>query len=252
MKRTITRTALVTLLFLISFTAFSYAQTYYDVYLCDNGIAKLHMPEENTLATGDKVYWFLDGTPVGAALVYNGTAGSTDITVPTDLAVGAHKYTTAIETSGGCLGAMSDPFTVYKLPTKTLALSSPSNSTYCADNSSPIASTQITATATPGATLPDGIGYNYTWSVTKNGTPVVPVTSIGSIATSNTNQEVFTMDTKDAATYVISATVKYVVLPPNVGVLKAGDNNGCEVSTTTSQTVTVTPKPGKPTIILAN
>jgi hypothetical protein len=245
MKTTITRTALATFVLLLSFAFSSHAQTYYDVYLCDNATATLHMPEESTLANGDKVHWYENGVEVAGSPFTFSVANSTNYTVPNSLTVGLYNYTTAIETQGGCMGLPSDPFKVYKLPTKTLALTK-TNATYCGANSGPLSGSEITATTTPGASLPDGIGYAYTWTVTSAGNPATPGTADGS----NTNTSVYTMNTTTAGTYVFNAKVKYVKLAANTGVFIAGDNNGCEVTATATQTVIVTPKPGKPSISL--
>ncbi|WP_461787649.1 hypothetical protein [Pedobacter sp.] len=250
MKKTITRTALVTLVLLITTVVSSYAQTYYNLYLCDDATAKLRPQQEATLVAGDKVHWFLNGTPVGSPITYTGTSGSTDLTVPANLSVGLHKYTTAIESKDGCLGPQSDAFEVYKLPTKTLALSAPTFASYCGDASGATASSQITATSTPASALPDGIAYTYTWSATFNGTAVTPITTIGSSNGSTGNTNVFTLNTITAGTYVFSAKVDYTLTAANTGVLKAGA--GCSVSSTTSQTITVNPRPGKPSIMLVN
>ena len=252
MKRTITRTAILSLMFLLSFSLYSYAQPYHDVYLCDNASVGLHMPEETTLVAGDKVYWFKDGNAVPVASFIYSAPNSTNLIIPGTLAVGLHKYTTAIESVGGCLGPQSNPFEIYKLPSKALALSAPSNLAYCGDNSGPSASATITATTSPGAALPSGVGYEYTWSVTKDGIAVSPITSIGSDDASKTATNIFTMNTTAEGAYVFNAKVKYVLLAGNTGVFKAGDSNGCEVTATSSQTVTVTPKPKKPTISLVN
>lgn len=246
METTITRKILTTLMLILGITFSSYAQTYYDLYLCD-ATATLQ-PQEPNLTNGDKVHWYLGATEVAVYTYSGGT--SANYAIPAGLPVGAHSYTTRIESAAGCLGDPSDPFSVYKLPNKTLALSTPTNTTYCGDASGPAASSQITATATPAAALPDGVGYSYTWSATFNGSPVVPITSIGSSNASTTNQNVFTLTATAAGTYVFNATVNYVLLPGNTGTLRAG--TGCEVSATTSQSITVTPKPGKPTISLAN
>ncbi|MFN0291719.1 hypothetical protein [Pedobacter helvus] len=250
MKRTITRTALATLFFLLGLTFSSYAQTYYQLYLCDAGTAKLRTPQEASLAVGDKVHWFVDGNPYGTPLTYDGNAGSTDITVPANLTVGLHNYTSSIESKDQCMGPLSDPFTVYKLPSKTIALSAPTNATYCGDASGSNLSSVITATTTPAAALPDGVGYTYTWSATFNGSAVNPITSIGTVGGGNAATTTFTLNTATAGTYVFNAAVVYTLLPGNTGTLRPTD--GCEVNTTTTQTITVTPKPGKPTIVLAN
>lgn len=251
MKRTITRTALATLVLLITAVFTSYAQTYYNLYLCDDATAKLRPQQESTLVSGDKVHWFLDGNPVtGTPITYSGTSGSTDLTVPANLAVGLHKYTTAIESKDGCLGPQSDAFEVYKLPTKTLALSTPTNLSYCGDASGSAASSKITATSTPASPLPDGIAYTYTWSATVNGTAVTPITSIGSSDGDTDDTNVFTLTTITAGTYVFTAKVDYALTAANTGVLKAG--TGCSVTSTTTQTITVNPRPGKPSIMLVN
>ena len=254
MKRTITRTALASLFFLSGLTFSSYAQTYYQLYLCGNTTATLHTPEESTLTanSGDEVHWFLDGTAVGTPKPYTG-ANTTDLDVPATLPVGLHNYTSAIKSKDGCLGPQSTPFTVYKLPNKTIALSSPTNATYCEGATGTTASSVITATSAPVApeTLPDGIGYSYTWSATRNGTAVTPATTIGTITGNEPNvNNTFTLTTTDIGTYVFNATVTYVKLTGNPGTLKT--DAACEVSTTTSQTITVLPKPGQPTIVLAN
>jgi len=246
MKTTITRTVLTTLVLLLGLTFSSYAQTYYNVYLCDNGTVDLR-PDEPNLANGDKVHWYLDGSEV-TVFTYSG-AGSANYTVPANLLVGPHNYTSRIESAAGCWGDPSDPFSIYKLPTKTLALSTPTNTTYCEGNSGSATNSQITATATPAAGLPDGVGYSYTWSATRNGT-TIPVASIGSDNASTTDQNVFTLNTTTPGAYIFSATVKYTLLAGNTGQLRP--TTGCEVSSTTTQTITVTPKPGKPTIVLAN
>jgi plastocyanin len=248
MKATITRTVLTTLFLLLGLTFSSYAQTYYQLYLCDAGTAKLRTPQEPTLAVGDKVHWFVDGNPYGSPLEYNGTAGSTDITVPANLSVGLHNYTSSIESKDLCMGPLSDPFTVYKLPSKTIALNTPTNPKYCGDVTG--LSSVITATATPGETLPDGVGYTFTWSATFNATAVPNITTIGTVTGNEPNiNNTFTLNTTTAGTYVFNAKVVYTLLTGNTGTLRPTD--GCEVSTTTSQTITVTPKPGKPTIELA-
>ncbi|SOD14397.1 hypothetical protein [Pedobacter xixiisoli] len=250
MKTTITRTFLATLVLLLSLTFSSYAQTYYNLYLCGTSTAKLHMPEETTLTanSGDEVHWFLDGNPVGLPIPYTG-ANSTDLTVPASLPVGLHNYTSAIKSKDGCLGPQSTPFTVYKLPNKTIALSAPTNASYCEGNAGSAASSVITATATPDSALPDGVGYTYTWSATHNGTPVVPITNIGALSGNAPNiNNTFTLSTTVIGSYVFNATVTYALLAGNTGTLMA--NSACEASTTTSQTITVIAKPSQPTIVL--
>ncbi|MBB2144864.1 hypothetical protein GM921_05180 [Pedobacter sp. LMG 31464] len=250
MKTTIIKASLAVFILILSVVSKSKAQTYYPVYLCSGGTATLHTPEEIGLVSGDKVHWYLEGTEItGSVRTYDGTtANSTNYVTPNNLTPGVHNYTSRIESVAGCWGDMSDPFQVYQLPDKTLALTA-NNASYCGDNAT--LNSVITATTTPGQALPDGIEYAYVWTATKNGSPVSPLTSIGSDNASSTAVNLFTLTTTGAGSYVFSATVKYVIAAANTsGVLKSGDNNGCIVSATATQTVTVTPKPAKPTIIV--
>ncbi|MFI5453081.1 hypothetical protein ACHMWN_13080 [Pedobacter sp. UC225_61] len=246
MKSRIIKASLTVFILILSVVSKSKAQTYYPVYLCDGGTATLHTPEESTLSNGDKVYWYLEGVQVDVK-TYTGTANETNYVTPNNLANGVHNYTSRIESAAGCWGDLSDPFQVYQLPSKTLALTA-NNASYCGDNA--LLSSIITATTTPGQALPAGIEYQYAWSATKDGTAVSPLSGIGSDDASKTAINKFTLNTTGAGTYVFSATVKYVTTAANTGVLKSGDNKGCEVSATATQTVTVTPKPAKPSIVI--
>ncbi|MDQ8004116.1 MAG: hypothetical protein REI64_04895 [Pedobacter sp.] len=246
MKKTITRTALATLVLLLSLTFSSYAQTYYDVYICGSTSVKLR-PQESIINVNDKVHWYLEGVEVAGSPFTYTASGTADLTVPANLAVGLHKYTTAIESAGGCLGDPSDPYEVYKLPTKDLALTK-SVATYCGANSGGTSGSVITATTTPAATLPDGIAYAYTWSATESGNPATP----GTADNSSSATSLYTMNTTTAGTYVFNATVKYVLTAANTGTLVAADTDGCSVAAASTQTVIVTPKPLKPTISLVN
>ncbi|RYZ94746.1 MAG: hypothetical protein EOP47_27225 [Sphingobacteriaceae bacterium] len=246
MKATSIKTISAVFILILSLNAKSKAQTYYPVYLCDGGTAALHTPEESTLANGDKVHWYLEGTEVDVK-IFNGTANQTNYVTPNNLTPGVHNYTSRIESAAGCMGDLSDPFQVYQLPSKTLALTA-SNASYCGSDAT--LSSIITATATPAQVLPAGIEYVYVWSATKNGTNVSPLSSIGADDASKTAINNFTLNTTGAGSYVFNATVKYVKTAANTGVLKSGDNNGCEVTATATSTVIVTPKPIKPTIIV--
>jgi hypothetical protein len=246
MKTTLIKSILAAFIIILSLSVESKAQTYYPVYLCDGGTATLHTPEESTLLNGDKVHWYLEGTEV-AVKTFTGTANETNYITPNNHTAGVHNYTSKIESAAGCWGDLSDPFQVYQLPSKTLALGT-NNASYCGSDAS--LSSVITATATPGQALPAGIEYGYVWSATKNGTNVTPLSGIGSDDASKTAVNKFTLTTTGAGTYVFSATVKYLLTAANTGVLKSGDNKGCEVTATATQTVTVTPKPVKPTIII--
>ncbi|RYF17505.1 MAG: hypothetical protein EOO42_15820 [Flavobacteriales bacterium] len=246
MKVTFIKSILAAFIIIFSVNAKSKAQTYYPVYLCDGGTATLHTPEESTLVSGDKVYWYLEGTQV-AVLTYDGTANKTNYVTPNNLSAGVHNYTSRIESLAGCLGDISDAFPVYQLPTKTLALTK-SIASYCGSDAS--LSSVITATTSPAQTLPAGIEYAYEWTATKNGTNVSPLSGIGTDLASKTNINTFTLSTTDPGIYTFNAKVKYVVATGNTGALKSGDSKGCETPATATETVTVTPKPVKPTIVI--
>ena len=247
MKATFIKSILAAFIIIMSVNAKSKAQTYYPVYLCDGGTATLHTPEESTLVTGDKVYWYKEGIQV-AMISYNGTANHTDYLTPTTLTAGVHNYTSRIESAAGCWGDMSEPFQVYKLPSKTLVLTT-NNASYCGSDSN--LSSVITATTTPAEALPAGIEYSYVWTATKNATAVTTISTIGIDLASKTGLNTFTLNTTDHGTYVFNAVVKYVKTAANTGgVIKSGDAKGCEVTATATQMVTVTPKPVKPTIVV--
>lgn len=246
MKTTITRTLLVTLVLLLGSVLHGFAQTstYHDVYICGNTSIKLRVSNESTLVNGDKVHWYLGGVEVtGSPFTYT-TSGTADLTVPAGANEGLYTYTSAIESTGGCLGDLSEPYRIYKLPTKTLALST-DKAAYCGDNSGP-AGAVITATTTPAGTLPAGIDYAYEWTVT-TGTPPVTATP-GSHNNSSAATSLYTMTTTTPGTYVFNAKVKYVLASGNTGTLVSADTNGCEVTAGATEQVIVTPKPTKPTI----
>ncbi|MFN0256610.1 hypothetical protein [Pedobacter ureilyticus] len=203
------------------------------------------MQNESALNNNDKVHWYLEGVEVAGSPFTYTTSGTADLIIPASLAPGLHNYTSRIESAAGCLGDLSDPYEIFKLPAKTLALTV-NNSTYCGANSGSTSGSVITATTT-AAGVPAGIEYAYTWTVTQGGNPATP----GSADNSNSATSLYTMNTTVAGTYIFNATVKYVLSSGNTGTLVAADTNGCEVNAAATQTVIVTPKPTKPTIVLA-
>lgn len=249
MKATFIKSILAAFIIIFGVNAKSKAQTYYPVYLCDNGTAKLHMREEEDLVNGDQVYWYLEGVEIPSSVkTYDGTtANLTDYVTPDNLSPGIHNYTNRIKSKDGCWGEMSVAFKVYKLPSKTLELTT-NKASYCGSDAT--LNSVITATTTPAQTLPDGIEYAYVWTATKNTAAVSSISTIGTDLASQSAVNTFTLNTTDAGIYVFNATVKYVKTIDNTGVLKSGVNNGCEVTATVTQTVTVTPKPKTPTIIV--
>ena len=195
-----------------------------------------------TINPGDQVVWVSTTTNTP---VHTGTSASPNFTTPT-LAPGAHGYRVHILSADGCTGDASDEYKVYVLPSTTLALSNPSADEYCENATT--RSSKIVASATAGATLPEKVTYSYTWQVEKNGASVADLSTVGNITTNiNTLSSEFEVTTATVGTYAISTKVHFTV--PVGSVLKSNDNQGC-VETTSPKQVTVTPKPGKPTITI--
>jgi hypothetical protein len=172
-------------------------------------------------------------------------AGYPNATAPTAFAeAGSYEVilntTTAVET-GAC---PADPVsnTIIVLPPLTLAIGTPSVPAYCEANGA-VTSSVIAATTTgvlPAAS-PD-LGLTYTYSVSKDGAAGVDGATLGTIDAAT---GAYTLNTVAPGVYVITGTVKYSQLGTNTLL-----GTGCPVSSTT-QTVTVTPKPVTPTVTIA-
>jgi len=241
-------------------TAFAMAQT--DIYVCEDGTVILGYSGDYSLETGDEVVWQKwdtgtdapDGAPT--ALTYSGDPTSVNLEVDGgDLGtVGAHHYRMYVIATdpNSCGSDLSDPVEVYKLPALTLALGAPSVDAYCEATTNPElnqpVSSEIVATTTPADPLPTGIPLVYTWTATKDSDPVSDITDVGSSTANNASAteltNTFTVSTTDVGAYALSASVAYAAQTSGGTLIKGG----CEVDAPGSQTVTVTPKPDKPTI----
>ena len=220
------------LLFAMPFGAISQTIT---AYVCGNGQAVL-VPDFGTYTpvVGDKIVW----SEVGGSAVeqaYN----SPNFTTPTGLNDGEHKYTVHVIPADplACPGDNSDEYVIYKLPSTTITLATV-GTTYCTT-----APTTAVITSTPTIAPPTGVTLDYTWTATNSvGGANVPITDLGSNAAG-----VFTF--KSGVTpgaYIVTATAKY-----NTGAVPLRPTTSCELTSTNTQTVTVTAVPGKPTVTVA-
>jgi hypothetical protein len=164
---------------------------------------------------------------------------------------GSYEIILVSQTNAASGTCSSDPIssTVIVLPPLALNLAMPTNPAYC-EGVGAAANSVITAS---GATLATGLatdlGLEYSYSVsngttTYGGTDVVGAGVLGSIDASGN----YTLLTKIPGTYVITGTVKYTQLSTNTSNHLLG--TGCPFVSTTTRSVTVTAKPGAPTITI--
>jgi hypothetical protein len=251
MKKTFTNPKLIAIMLFLFMTPICGMAATYPLYLCGGGTATLKPDAtiEATLKVGDKVVWqeWVNGAATGTATTLPvatiGTAPT--FSVGASATVGEHSwrvFVTAINPVE-CSGDPSDEFKFFVLPDKTLALSTPTSPTYC--EATAAASSVITATPTVASALPTDVTYVYAWTAAKDGAAAADAVSIGTASTTATTG-VLTVNTTAVGTYVIAATVKYAV--PTGATLKSGDNKDCTTTATAPQTITVSPKPGKPSV----
>lgn len=251
MKTKLTQLIII-LMFLFALPAASFAASY-PLYLCGGATANLKPDPtvEAALAVGDKVMWQefqADGTtPIGTVVTLPVTVAGTApaFTTSTSLATGEHTYKVFVISASPntCTGDVSDPFKLYVLPSAAVSIGAPTNPTYCEAASGTNQSSVLTATATPAIdpSLTD-VSYTYTWTATKDASPVADVTTIG-----NQSANVFTLNTAVKGSYIFTVGIKYTIAAGQ-GTLKSADNNGCVQTSSASTPVVVTPKPGKPSI----
>ncbi|MBB2151223.1 hypothetical protein [Pedobacter gandavensis] len=231
----------------------------FDLYLCGTGTASL-IPDATVTATlkaGDILVWQewnpAGDTPIGTVTQVNVTTNATAPSFPLPaLATGAHNFKVFVISASpnSCSGDVSPAFKIYSLPVPTVALTAPVTS-FCEENSNAVRSAVITATALSLATVLSDVSYEFTWTATKNAAAVGNVTTIGEIGAITTPVNVNTFTLNSSATkgdYVFIATVKYKVAS---GTLKSDAGTGCVGTSTASPTITVTPKPATPTIVIA-
>ncbi|PTS97564.1 hypothetical protein DBR11_16950 [Pedobacter sp. HMWF019] len=217
----------------------SFAQTY-QVYACKGTAVTLTGP---TPGTGETLRW--TETVGGSNNIQTGTTGAT-FTTPTTLTPGEHVFNVQVisgdPATTGCSSDVSADYKIFVLPDITLTLADPTNPTYCASATTPSSALVATVTDPSGVTIPAEVTYEFSWAVTKGGSPASnsDIGTIADVAKSST----FTMNTASAGTYAFTPTVKYVV-PSNINT--SGNKKGCD-ATTTAKSVIVTPKPTTPVI----
>lgn len=254
MKTKSTTLRLIAVAFFLFALPFSVLADSYPLYLCGGATANLKPDAtvEATLAVGDKVVWqewSLADLPIGTATELSvTTAGTAPVfTLSNSLSSGEHRFKVFIISAAPntCSGDVSPSYNLYVLPEATVTLGTPSNASFCQGASNPTTqSSVIPANATAIAPALTDVSYTYTWTATKDGGAVTDVTTIG-VASGNT----FTLNnTAGAGAYVFTASIKYAVA---AGVLKSSDSDGCVKTSGASSTITVTPKPSTPTIVIA-
>jgi len=227
------------LMFLLPLGAF--AQITPSAYLCGTGTVKLTPSFPNNYTpptTGYNVVWSVNGSPetpkpyTGSAdLIYN---------VSPSLAPGHYEYSVQLVPLDNtlCPSDASEIIVIEKLPVPVIAITNSGGNTVCTDNT---ATTILTAKQTTPATLPSGVTMTYTWAATIGGNPA----SIGALGTASATGDTFTLSTGVApGTYVFTAVGSYAT-----GSVQIVPTPSC--TATTNISITVTPKPGKPTVGVA-
>jgi hypothetical protein len=230
----------VFLMFLLPLGAF--AQTTPSAYLCGTGTVKLtpSFPNSYTPPTsGYNVVWSVNGVPEApkpytgpADLVYN---------ISPSLAPGHYEYSVQLVPLDNtlCPSDASEIIVIEKLPVPVIAITNSGGNTVCTDNA---ATAILTAKQTTPATLPAGVTMSYVWTATFGGNPV---SAIGNLGTASTSGDTFTLSTGVApGAYVFTAIGSYAT-----GGVQIVPATTC--TATASQPITVTPKPGKPTVGVA-
>jgi len=181
--------------------------------ICSSQNISLTGPQDSTGHDYPTYQWYkLDAS--GTAHL---TTTTTRTYTETPTAPGYYNYQLVTVNSNGCTSPISDVIKIYVLPPITATITSNiANNTICAQNEG-----SILLTANPSnPTL-----YTYTYQWTRNGVNIAG-------ATSNT----YTLSETNSGTVTIAVIISYTL------------NGGCSGSAT--QSVTVTPIPGKPTIVI--
>lgn len=258
--KTLKLIAIAFTLFAVPFNALADS---FDLYLCGAGTAGLSpdLAVTATLKANDQLIWqeFTSaGVPTGSPTTVNvATDGVAPPFTVTALAVGAHYYKVHVVTANptSCAGDVSPAFNIYALPAPGVTLAAPTT-TFCEANSNPtLQSSVITATATALAPILSDVTYGFTWTATKDAAAVADVTTIGAISALDplaVNINKFTLNnTAGKGAYIFKAAVQYVI-PAGKGTFRGDNTAGCTAESAASPTITVTPKPGTPTIIIAS
>lgn len=251
MKTTFTLFKIALVLLTIVAPGKIFSQTYYDLYL-HNGTTGTIKPAAGTaFAAGDQVIW---------TDTYNGTPSdlppqaytSPDLVVnTTSYSPGLHTFTMRVRSgTSGCDSDPSDAKTVFILPATTVTFANATDEDYCENVGSP--SKTIVASAAPVTiALPDGIGYNYEWTITKDGVAAThadagTLTALTGTASRETTST-FTMTTENVGVYLFTVKASYFKLDGNPGTVKLGATPA-QFPTASPKKVTVKAKPAKPTI----
>lgn len=232
---------IVILALMLPITAFGKT---YPLYICGTTTTATLKPTIENIAPTDEVIW-VDVTGGANTTLKTGSGTDMNYTIQAGLPSGEYIYRVHSVSANPivCTGDYTE-FQFYVLPPITVSLSTPTNQNYCEEESGSEKSSMITATTnTLDASLTE-VGFGFLWTAT-SGTPAaaIDVTTIGTGETTNT----YTLTTKVADTYLFKAAAHYTV---SSGVLKSADNAGCAVTSANSLPITVTPKPGQPTITI--
>lgn len=205
------------------------------------------------MCTGASLNMTPDAAPAGTHYLWDVQQGGVSIagypstTKPTTLGT-AGSYTVILNTvlddvtSAGICPPDFVTNTVIVLPALTITLGTPSNPIYCAANNA-IKSSDISQTTT--GFLPaysSDLDAEVTYSVVKDSDAPVDGATLGTIDATTGK---YTLTTIIPGVYKITATVKYKQKAGATGTLLG--TTGCP-ATSTTQTVTVSPKPTSPAI----
>jgi hypothetical protein len=224
-KSTFRKLLLITLITLGS--QFGWAATF---YTCIN--TNLNV---GTAPTGISYLWDLkkDGIQV---------AGYPSATAPSNFtSAGSYELILHAQTDATAGLCQSDPVvnTIIVLPELGINLSAPTLPAYCVNSS--VASSDIIATITGFlATYNTDLTTEYSYSVVKDSDAPVDGSTLGTIDATGK----YTLTTTIPGVYKITGTVKYKQIGSNTLL-----GSGCPISST-EQTITVTPQPTAPTIII--
>lgn len=240
---------LIALMSALTFSLSSEAQN----YLCSGNNIKFSVSTAD-LAEGNVVEWYWDeaGTSAVAAtdagvefLTVGGVVnaevrftGSASTSFTTDSLTAVEKKIYAKVMSGledACSADSMQMFSVVVLPVPTIATIGDINATYCTNN--PLEDQTIAATLNTIAGLPEGVTFNFEWTLAQGTeTPV----SVGAGAVVGSTSTLTYISPLVAGTYTYNVTASYNITEGWVG-------SSC-TSVSASDEFTVTPAPVTPAI----
>lgn len=251
MKTTITflkLSAIVGLIFMLPNILKAQESTPTVAYLCGDVELTLKFKMEGyTLNPNDVVYWqrFDDDGPLAGSDPIERTGANPDLVLE-NLTEAYYQYRVWVVSAdpNTCTGDLSEPYEIHVLPTTTVELTTTSEE-YCEAGTTNVEKSVLTAEATPSSALPTGVSYVFDWSATQGSTDIEDLSTIGTEALVDVYTSTFTMTTVALGAYTFTAAANYDV--PDDAFFKSEDTEGCVVEST-PVTVTVTPKPGQPTV----